>query len=396
MGIAGPQVLAARDCDVAVVGGGPAGLIAARDLAAAGHHVILVEEHDTVGTPVHCTGVLGADAFDELDLPRETILAVAHAARFVSADRSTVRISAERVSAAVVDRNRFDRALAGRAGAAGVDLRSGQRAVGIEASEREVTVRTSSGAIRARACVVACGASYRFNRALGLGLPKVFGHSAQAEVPFDAMDDIEVHLGRDVAPGGFGWVVPFRRDGESFARIGVMCENGARRHFAALVERLHASHPIDADTSRPRLKVLPLAPVRRTFGHRVVAVGDAAGLVKPTTGGGIYYGLLSGRIASEVLADALRADRLDAAALGEYERRWRARLWSEIRAGLAFRAVTSRLNDGAINALFELARVDGIVPLLTQTADFNWHRKAAVSLLRNPSFRRIVLTSIWR
>ena len=81
--------------------------------------------------------------------------------------------------------------------------------------------------------------------------------------------------------------------------------------------------------------------------------------------------------------------------LREYERRWRARLWPEIRAGLAFRAIASRLSDRTIDRVVELARVDGIVPLLKQTADFNWHGAAARSLLRHPSFRRIVFDSIW-
>jgi len=87
--------------------------------------------------------------------------------------------------------------------------------------------------------------------------------------------------------------------------------------------------------------------------------------------------------------------RLTAARLREYERRWRARLWPEIRAGLAFRAMASRLSDRTIDRVIELARVDGIVPLLKQTADFNWHGAAARSLLRHPSFRRVVFSSIW-
>jgi hypothetical protein len=57
--------------------------------------------------------------------------------------------------------------------------------------------------------------------------------------------------------------------------------------------------------------------------------------------------------------------------------------------------MAARLNDRAIDGLIELGRVDGIVPLLKQTADFNWHGAAARSLLRNPSFRRVVFSSIW-
>jgi digeranylgeranylglycerophospholipid reductase len=141
--------------------------------------------------------------------------------------------------------------------------------------------------------------------------------------------------------------------------------------------------------------VLPLGPVPRTWSDRILVVGDAAGLVKPTTGGGIYYGLLTGHLAAGVLAEALGDDRLGASRLKEYERRWRARLGPEIRAGLAFRAVAARFNDVTVDRLIELARVDGIVPLLKQTADFNWHHTAARALLRHAEFRRIVLKSMW-
>ena len=98
--------------------------------------------------------------------------------------------------------------------------------------------------------------------------------------------------------------------------------------------------------------------------------------------------------AATVLAAALRENRLGARRLREYERRWRARLGREIRAGLAFRAIAARLNDLAIDRLIELARVDGIVPLLKQTADFNWHQSAARALLRHAEFRRIVVRSM--
>ncbi len=395
MGIEGPQILMADQCDVIVVGGGPAGLLTSRDLAASGFSVVVLEEHDTIGVPVHCTGVLGMDAFDELDLPRETILHTAHAARFISADGSSVLIDHERVRAAVIDRGRFDASLAANATAAGAEIRVGCRVRQIDVESDGVTVSAASGPVRGRACVIACGANYRFNRQLGLGLPRLFVHSAQREVPFPETEHVEVYLGRQIAAGGFGWLVPFRRGDTPFARLGVMCEGRPRAAFAELANRIRRRFEVSLDSDEPRIKVLPLAPVARTWARRVLAVGDAAGLVKATTGGGIYFGLLSGRIAAEVLRDALHEDRLAAARLQEYERRWRARLWPEIRAGLAFRAMASRLSDRTIDRVIELARVDGIVPLLKQTADFNWHGAAARSLLRHPSFRRVVFSSIW-
>ncbi len=395
MGVQGPQVLTPGRRDVIVVGGGPAGLLAARDLALSGFSTLVVEEHDTIGVPVHCTGVLGMDAFDELDLPRRTILHTAHAARFISADGSSIVIDHDRVHAAIIDRGDFDAALATSAAAAGAEIHAGCRVRHIDVERDGVTVSTAAGDVLGRVCVIACGANYRFNRRLGLGLPRLFVHSAQREVAFPASDHVEVYLGRRIAAGGFGWLVPFRRGATSYARVGVMCEARARDAFNELAACIDQRFGLATTWEEPRVKVLPLAPVTRTWSRRVLAVGDAAGLVKATTGGGIYFGLLSGRIAAQVLAGALRDDRLAGTHLREYERRWRARLWPEIRAGLAFRAIASRLSDRTIDKVIELARVDGIVPLLKQTADFNWHGTAARSLLKHPSFRRVVFGSLW-
>jgi digeranylgeranylglycerophospholipid reductase len=249
--------------------------------------------------------------------------------------------------------------------------------------------------IRARALVLACGANYRFHRPLELGVPEAYLQSAQLEAPFPAAPQVQVRLGREVAPGGFGWMVAFNRADASHARIGLMCEANGRQRFDALAAHLCAEAGVDpAALPAPRIRLLPLAPVARTFADRVVAVGDAAGLVKPTTGGGIYYGLISGALAAETLDPALRTDRLGAPELRKYESSWRRRLGSEIRVGLAFRQMVAGLDDHAISALVELARVNGVVPLLQRTASFNWHRKAAVSLMAHTAFRRIVMRSL--
>lgn len=407
MGVPGPQVLTSDrghhprngDCDVVVVGGGPAGLITARELATAGFDVRVLEEHDIIGAPVHCTGVLGLDAFDELNLSRRAIVGAADAARFVAPNGSIVDIGVDGVRAAIVDRAIFDRDLAASAVQAGATIRTGARVVGIARERQSVIITTADGSgvddTVARAAVLACGASYRFNRALGLGVPSVLVHSAQLEVAFPPIDRVQVHFGRKIAPGGFAWVVPFEREGATFARVGLFCDRDAGARFQVFAESIRAAHHLPDPWPVPRLRALPLGPVTRTWTDRILAVGDAAGLVKPTTGGGIYYGLLTGHLAAGVLAEALSDDRLGARCLQEYERRWRARLGPEIRAGLAFRAVAARLNDGAVDRLIELARVDGIVPLLKQTADFNWHHTAARALLRHAKFRRIVLESMW-
>ncbi len=146
----------------------------------------------------------------------------------------------------------------------------------------------------------------------------------------------------------------------------------------------------------PRQKVLPLAPIPRTYTDRVLAVGDAAGLVKATTGGGIYYSLLSAGMASGVLTAGLRSNRLGAAALQPYEAAWKARLGPELKAQLRLRLLSQRLSDADIDAFFELARTDGVMPIVRKTAKFNEHRDLILSLLRHPPARRVLLRRLGR
>jgi flavin-dependent dehydrogenase len=358
----------------------------------------MLEEHDDIGVPTHCTGLLGHDAFDEFDLPRDLILAEATSARFWGATGQSVLVQSDRIRAVVIDRAGLDRVLVRRAQTAGADVRLGVRAesISVAADGVSVTPRGADAPVRARLAVLACGASYRFHKQLGLGVPTVFLQSAQVETPFTKIDDVEVAFGREVAPAGFAWLVPLMRDGVAHARIGLMSETRSRERFGTFVAHLCRRAHVDVDAlPAPRLKILPLGPVARTYGDRILAVGDAAGLVKPTTGGGIYYGLLSGALAAEVGGDALRRDRLSARHLKSYERSWRRKLGAEIKVGLAFRRIASGLDDTAIDALIDLARVNGVVPLLQEKGSFNWHRKAAQALLAHPSFRQIVLRA-WR
>jgi flavin-dependent dehydrogenase len=141
----------------------------------------------------------------------------------------------------------------------------------------------------------------------------------------------------------------------------------------------------------PRQKILPLGPIKRTYGDRLLVLGDAAGLVKPTTGGGIYYSLLSGQLAAETLTAKLETNALDAGALSQYETAWRSRLGSELRWQLILRRIAQRLSDDDIERLFDLARTDGIMPLVRRTATFNRHREFIVALLKHPPARRVLL-----
>ena len=376
--------------DVVVVGGGPGGMSAARSLASNGWAVTVLEEHDQIGTPVHCTGVLAADVIETMTVPPSAVLNPLSTVKFVAPAGHSFEYTTITTEAVVIDRMVFDSELARRAEAAGAVVSRGQRVIGVDPGPDCVRVTFADGRIlTARVAILACGANYTFQRRLGFGIPTTFLQSAQMELPADRLGDVEIHFGSEVAPKGFAWAVPVRRPSGTFARIGVMAEGDAGAGFSRMLARVRDRWSVAVpDTARPRRRMLPLGSVRRTYGDRVLAVGDAAGLVKPTTGGGIYYSVVSGEIAGEVLNTRLAVDDLSAAGLRVYERQWRGRFQSEFSAQLALRFVAQRMRDTDIDALFHLANTDGILPIVRRTARFNKHRDFILALLRHQPARR--------
>ncbi|HET9467234.1 MAG TPA: NAD(P)/FAD-dependent oxidoreductase [Vicinamibacterales bacterium] len=378
--------------DVVIIGGGPAGLFAGARLAAAGLRTALLEEHSNVGEPVHCTGVLSADAFDEFNLSRRSLLNELTAARFTSPAGHHVTYSGDRVEAVVIDRRAFDQDLLERAESGGVIIERGARVTSVQVDSAGATVKTPSAAYRARACILACGANYALHRQVGFGMPRLFLHTAQLELPARRLGDVELHFGAEVAPKGFGWIVPVARSHEQCARIGVMCDGDAPKYFQRLAARVAPRWGVaGAERGRPRQKILPLAPISRTYGDRLLAIGDAAGLVKPTTGGGIYYSLVSAAFAAETLINAMSHGDLSAPRLAAYEERWRERLSAEFQAQTRLRMLAHRMSDADIEQLFDLARTDGVMPIVRRTASFNRHRNLILALLKHPPVRQLLL-----
>jgi flavin-dependent dehydrogenase len=243
--------------------------------------------------------------------------------------------------------------------------------------------------VAARSVILACGANYAFQKRLGLGMPSTFLQSAQLELPAEHLGDVEIHFGSEIAPKGFAWAVPVKRSYGSFVRIGVMADSDPADYFSRILARVRDRWGVAVpDRAAPKRRMLPLGSVKRTYAERVLAVGDAAGLVKPTTGGGIYYSVVSGELAAEVLDSRLAVDDLSTAAMRQYEQRWRTRFQSEFTAQLALRFVAQRMRDSDIDALFTLAITDGILPLVRQTARFNRHRDFILALLRHQPARR--------
>ena len=387
-----------RSHDVIVVGAGPAGLYTAFLLAGHGLEVLVLEEHAEVGIPTHCTGVVSAEAYDLYKIPEHVVLHRPSTCLVVSPGGTTVEFRSPGEEIAVLDRGALDQALARSAQDAGATVVTGYRVGAIRCGPDGVEVEGEGACrgVRARALVLACGVGYRFHGPLGFGLPAAVLHTAQLEVDATPAEALEIHVGRRVAPEGFAWLVPIRRGDRSRAKVGVLLRGDARAHLRAFLDRPQIAGRVLGNPGEPVRRLLPLWPSRRTHGQRILVVGDAAGLTKPVTGGGIFYSLLSGALAAETLVDALAADDLGARRLSSYEVRWRQRLMPEIRTGRWFRHLLVNLSDAEFDRFIAALASDDVRDVIDRTARFNWHRSVIRALLRQPGIKSIVLRSFFR
>ena len=299
--------------DSIVVGAGPGGSTTAYRLAAAGRSVLLLDRAE-FPRDKPCGGGLTIRAVKLLPFSVESVVeARVDAMRFRVGFRSAFERKCRGPVVLMTQRRRLDHFLAEQAVAGGVDFRQGAKVTALEAADDGVTVRWSGGAdgaggvARAATLIGADGCNGVVPRLLGLGDDYTHGVALEANVPYTAEERARyegaavIELG--TVPGGYGWVFP---KGDHFnVGVGGWAEEGPRlrEHLVALC----AAHDVAVDRlAEQRGYRLPLRrPGSLLVQGRALLVGDAAGVVDPLTGDGMYEAFLTGKLASDAILDLL-------------------------------------------------------------------------------------------
>lgn len=302
--------------DVVVVGGGPSGATAAEDLVRSGHSVALL---DREGRIKPCGGAIPPRLMEDFGIGREQLLTEVTTARMISPTGRRVDIPIENGFVGMVDRKDFDPFLRKRAADAGADYVVGTFLRIERDGETKVIYREkASGVERAlstRFVIGADGARSRVAQAEVAGadkVPLVFAYHEIIEAPgptetYDPQRCDVIYDGA-ISPDFYGWVFPHG----GTTSVGMGTEDKAVDLKAATAALRTASGLADCKTLRKEGAPIPLKPMDRwDNGRDVVLAGDAAGVVAPSSGEGIYYAMVGGRVAATACAAALASGRVN-------------------------------------------------------------------------------------
>lgn len=370
--------------DVIVVGAGPAGSYTASRLAQLGYKVIVLEQKKGAGENTCCTGIISIECFNAFNLDA-TIFRQVSSAKFFAPSGEFIRLYRNEPQAYIIDRASLDKNLKQCAQSHGADYLFSAPIVAITLEPDCVSAivghQDEQRTFTARTIVLACGSSSRLPEKLGLGKITDSAVGAQAEVNVTDVDEVEVYFDQNLFPGFFGWLVP-TSDNKGLAGLFVLKD--AASCLKNFLHYLQVQDKISSTEADIKFDIIPLGTLPQTYAERIVVVGDAAGQVKPTTGGGIYYGLLCAHIAADCLHQAFLANDFSAARLSLYDKQWRARLSHELQAGYRARRLYKKLSNRRIDHLFQAVQNNGIPRLIAEWPDFSfdWHNQLISKVLK--------------
>jgi digeranylgeranylglycerophospholipid reductase len=385
--------------EAVVVGGGPVGSYAALNLSRLGVATIVFEEHPEIGLPSHCAGHLSIRSLRGLGLyplPDGIVENTFSAANFHSPAGTMLSVRLKRPVTCALNRELFDKLLAGKARAAGSEYRLGSRVGSLMIDEgfvRGVNVdrEGSVEAVAAKVVVDAEGVSSHLLRETGLrrlnGARLVYAVEVEVEqVANVETDAVEVFVGNAYAPGFYAWVIP-RRDGT--AKVGLAAKSGNPKE---LLQRLMFKHPV-ASRMLGKSRVLKMAfhpvtlggQIPTTYANGFLAVGDVASQVKPTTGGGVVFGLTCAQIAAETTTEAIQRDDVGAQFLQRYQKRCREKLGFDFSVMLRARRFLDSLSDEKIDQALRTCKRLGLGEALADVEEIDFQGKLLLQMLTKPS-----------
>ena len=380
--------------DVIVIGAGPAGNMAALRLAEAGRDVVVLDWRSDIGDKL-CTGIIGKECVAKFPPHLDHLYHEARAASIVSPSGHRFRVEKPEPQAYIVDRIAYVNSFATKAKEAGAQYLLEHRVTNLRINRDSAIVKATYNGqkkiLEAEILVIASGFGSPLLRMAGLssGKPEDYMIGCQAIVEAPELTETEVFVGAEIVPKSFAWIVPFS---PGKAMVGMAPRTQVGDNMDRFLKTLTDSGVVTSVLSPSQTWGIPIRPLPKTYGTRVLVAGDSAGLVKPTTGGGIYYALISGELAALTIGEAFDVGRFESPELVRYEKAWKGVFGKELRVGYYARLMFESLNDKQVESLLEEFLSEKMLNEVLNAPDFSfdWHSTIIIKVLRHTNMRKII------
>jgi digeranylgeranylglycerophospholipid reductase len=362
------------DFDFIIVGAGPIGSYLAKSLAEEGFSVGVFERKKEVGEGVICSGIIGKDAYDKFNLPGSAIIRKISSLKVFSPSLIELEYDKEKPFAYIADRKIFDKELVKEATEEGVEIFQESKVFDIQKEKDRILIKYSKNdrefTKSARCVIIASGTNFALHKKIGFSAPEniLWGNRVEA-AGGDEKGSVEVYILSKPDLSSFGWIIPMN----GHTRIGALSGRSSREPLENLIYKSNGRFNVSLD----KVEKAPIAcgNSKKIAEERVITVGEAAGQVKTTTGGGIYYGLIGASIAREILLKAAKADDFSVNTLKEYEKIWVEKMGDEIRNGIMVRNVVSKITPKLVDNIFDfLKKNPSVKEELENRFTFDYHQ----------------------
>lgn len=389
--------------DAIIVGGGPIGGYIAGKIAEEKFNVAVLEKNKQIGVPINCAGLITSRVFDLLDISKEDIIQnKIKGANIHSPSGNILKIGGDEVHALVIDRSKFDKEIIKKAKEKGVEVFLENNVLSAQKIKERIEITTSKHHdIKCKLLVGADGPYSKVRDRFDLPEPKEYLRGIGAEISNTNLDPdfVEIFVGKNIVPGFFAWIIPINRKGTK-GRIGLCVSQESPKfpkyYFSKFLINKNSSNFLkNAKISKQFGGVIPLGALKKTYTSNVLLAGDAAAQVKPTSGGGIYTGLLCANYCSTISIEALQKNDFTSKFLKKYHKLWYADIGRELYLGMKFRKVFKNLRDKQFDKYIEKFQNPKINEIISKYGDIDYPSKLLKPLLKKtPSLLKLLPTAI--
>jgi len=383
-----------KEYDIIVIGGGPIGGYIASNLSKKDYKVALFEKNKEIGTPVNCAGLVTSRVFDFLDISKNDCIqnkikgAIIH-----SPSNNILKIGGDKEHAVVINRKIFDQKIIDSAEDKGSELFLKHNVLSLFRNDKKVEIKTSGGFEAKSNLVVGADGPYSKVRDRFIEFePKEFIRGLGAEISNVSLDSdfVEIFVGENIAPGFFAWVIPTNKAGTT-ARIGLCVPNNSKKAPKYYLTNFLKDKNTKKIFKDAKIKeyiggIIPLGVIKKTYADNVFVVGDAAAQVKPTSGGGIYPGLLCASNIFSVVDKAFEKNDFSEKTLKEYQKKWTKDFGTELIRGMRFRSIYKKLSDNQMNKYIEKFNDPKVTEIINKYGDIDYPSKLVKPLLKRIPF----------